>query len=64
MQGRPVAAVSSKFTDVSSGAGCSRAVYWAEEAGIIPGTFDTTFSPDSPITRGQIVTILYRLYRS
>jgi len=33
---------------------------WGVENGITKGTSDTTFSPDAPCTRGQIVTFLYR----
>ena len=44
-----------QFTDVSSGS-----VNWAVEAGVTTGTSETTFSPDTICTRGQIVTFLYR----
>ena len=33
---------------------------WAVEEGITNGTSATTFSPDKPCTRGQIVTFLWR----
>lgn len=46
-----------QFTDVSSGA-----VNWALEAGVTTGTGETTFSPDTICTRGQIVTFLYRAF--
>ncbi len=36
-------------------------VEWAYALGYIAGTSDTTFSPGMPISRGQIVTILYRM---
>ena len=42
--------------------------HWAEDAiayvyekGMMNGTGETTFPPDSPLTRGMIVTVLYRL---
>ena len=39
------------------------AVDWAVGQGVTNGTGDgTTFSPDNPCTRGQIVTFLYRAY--
>lgn len=39
------------------------AVDWAVNQGVTNGTGDgTTFSPDNPCTRGQIVTFLYRVY--
>ena len=48
------------FTDVSSDAYYAKAVAWAVEKGITKGTSAGKFSPDSPCTRGQIVTFLYR----
>ena len=49
------------FTDVAEGAYYYDAVLWAAEQGITDGTGDgTTFSPDAPCTRAQIVTFLWR----
>ena len=48
------------FTDVAADADYAQAVAWAVSEGITTGTSDTTFSPDSTCTRGQIVTFLYR----
>ena len=48
------------FTDVAPEAYYRKAVLWAVEKGITTGTTDTTFSPDAPCTRAQIVTFLYR----
>ena len=58
------------FTDVSYGDGdgngqplywyADQAVLWAVENGVTNGTTQTTFSPDSVCTRGQIATFLYR----
>ncbi len=48
------------FADVSADAYYAPAVAWAVAGGITNGTSDTTFSPDSPCTRGQVVTFLYR----
>ena len=48
------------FTDVQPGAYCYDAVGWAVEQGITNGTTDTTFSPNQPCTRAQIVTFLWR----
>lgn len=48
------------FTDVSPDAYCYNAVLWAVENGITSGTSWATFSPDSPVNRGQAVTFLYR----
>lgn len=35
-------------------------VSWMAEEGITTGTSPTTFSPDEPLTRGHLVTFLYR----
>ena len=50
----------SAFVDVPSWESYSQAVAWAVDAGITKGTSDTTFSPNTTCTRGQIVTFLYR----
>ena len=48
------------FTDLKPGAFYEKAVAWAVENDITKGTSATSFSPDSPCTRGQIVTFLWR----
>ncbi len=58
--GSPAVAASGKFTDVPSSAAYATAVAWAVNNGITVGTSNTTFSPDSICTRGQIMTFLYR----
>ncbi len=40
------------------------AVIWCYENGIVAGTSATTFSPNSPVTREQMVTILYKFMDS
>lgn len=50
----------SSFTDVPSGQWYSNAVAWAAENGIVNGVTDTTFAPNSAITREQMAAILYR----
>ena len=52
------------FTDVKAGSYYYDAVLWAVENGITKGTSDTTFSPDTTCTRGQIVTFLWRSQKS
>ena len=47
------------FTDVSPNAYYAPAIRWALSQGITSGTSPTTFSPDAPCTRAQIVTFLY-----
>ena len=49
------------FTDVPADAEYAGALAWALDCGFIAGTSETTFSPDSICTRGQIVTILQKV---
>ncbi len=48
------------FTDVKSGQWYQNAVDWASKAGVVNGVSDTSFAPDSSVTREQLVTMLYR----
>ena len=48
------------FTDVPDTAYYAQAVSWAVANGVTNGTGDNKFSPESPCTRGQIVTFLWR----
>lgn len=48
------------FTDVMSNDDFARAVPWAVENGIAEPSSKTTFSPNEPCTRGQVVTYIYR----
>ena len=48
------------FTDVPVGCYYEDAVIWAVDKGITAGTDATTFNPDGPCTRAQIVTFLWR----
>ena len=48
------------FADVGPNAYYAPAIRWALSQGITNGTSPTTFSPDAPCTRAQIVTFLYR----
>lgn len=58
--GSPAPSGQSGFTDVEQGRYYTRAAEWASEVGIIRGTTTTMFSPDAPIDRAQMVTILHR----
>ena len=49
------------FEDVSTDAWFYGDVDYAYRNGLMNGTSTTVFSPDTPTTRGMIVTILYRL---
>ena len=48
------------FADVSPNAYYAPAIRWATSRGITNGTTPSTFSPDAPCTKAQIVTFLYR----
>ncbi|MBO6010660.1 MAG: S-layer homology domain-containing protein, partial [Oscillospiraceae bacterium] len=58
--GEPKASAANPFTDVVEGSFYYDAVLWAVENGITTGTTATTFEPDAPCTRGQVVTFLWR----
>ena len=48
------------FTDIKKNSYYYKAVLWATENNITTGTSKTTFSPDDPCTRQQVVTFLWR----
>ncbi len=58
--GSPAVSGSSPFNDVAADAYYTAAVQWAVTEGVTSGTSATTFAPDAPCTRAQIVTFLYR----
>ena len=49
------------FSDVDAGAWYAEAASYCRDNGLMAGTSGTTFSPDTPMTRGMLVTVLYRL---
>ena len=49
------------FTDVPEDAWYNSAVEYVYENGLMNGASDTEFSPDTDITRGMFVTVLYRM---
>lgn len=53
-------ATESAFSDVAAGMWYSNAIAWAASKNIVNGFEDGTFQPDAPVTRAQLVTILYR----
>ncbi|RMH85154.1 MAG: hypothetical protein D6683_01330 [Actinomyces sp.] len=59
--GRPTPATSATFTDTHPDAFYATGVDWMVAEGITTGTSPTTFSPDAPVTRGQLATFLWRL---
>jgi len=50
-----------RFSDVEPGTWYFEAVQYCYNNGIILGTSDTTFEPNTKLTRGMLVTILYRM---
>ena len=48
------------FSDVVPGAWCEAAIGWAAGHGVVTGYSDGRFRPNDPVTREQLVTILYR----
>ena len=49
---------SGKFTDVKADAYYAPYVNWAAKTGIVSGTTDTTFAPDTNINREQMAVIM------
>lgn len=60
MEGKPAPVGTHSFGDVPSGTWFSEAVGWAAGAGVVTGYSKTVFAPDDPITREQMVAMLYR----
>ena len=54
----------SKFHDVAADSYYTPYVYWANANGIVNGTSNSTFSPDTAITREQMATILANTLRA
>ena len=60
LENEPAVSGELPFTDVEAGAWYANAVAWAAANDIVNGTSATTFAPNSPITREQMATMLYR----
>ena len=58
--GEPPIPNETPFTDVDPTAYYYEPVVWAVDDGVTSGTSATTFSPNKPCTRGQVVTFLWR----
>ena len=52
----------SGFADVTKDSWCHSAVALCYETGLMNGTSETTFSPDSPLTAAQLTVLSARLY--
>ena len=55
---------STGFVDVPDGAYYAEAVRWAVENGIVKGVSESRFAPDDACTRGQAMTMLWRMQGS
>lgn len=60
MSGSPAVTGTCPFTDLTMDY-YKPAITWAYQQGIVSGTSETTFSPNDPITRQDLVSILYRM---
>lgn len=59
LTGSPNIGQNSNFSDVSAGGWYSDAVAWAAENNVVGGFPDGSFKPDDPLTREQLVTVLF-----
>lgn len=60
MQGSPTTSNQSSFADVPANKYYTKAVNWANEAGIVTGLTPTQFAPDASITREQMAIMMFR----
>ena len=61
IEGKPAAEYTNRFPDVPDGQFYSTAVLWAAEAEVLTGYTDSGyFGTNDPITREQMVTMMYR----
>ena len=60
MAGSPAVTASNPFTDVPSGQWYTNAVVWAASAGLVNGYGDGRFGPADPLTRAQLIAVLWR----
>lgn len=58
--GSPIVNFALPFEDVAEGAWYTEAIRWAVSEGVASGYGNGMFGPNDPITREQMVTILYR----
>lgn len=60
MEGQPPVQFEAIFDDVTSEKWFAAQVTWASQNGLVFGTADKIFEPDTPISRQDLATILYR----
>lgn len=61
VSGKPAADVSADFSDIPADHWAYDAISWASSEGVSVGYPDGSFLPLKPVTRAQLVTMLYRL---
>lgn len=64
MAGSPDVTGEPVFPDVSSDKYYAKAITWAAQQGLVVGFKDGTFRPDDHMTRGMMVSVLYRMVGS
>ena len=52
------------FSDVEAGSWYADAVTYVRDSGLMSGTSDTTFSPNTTMTRAMLAAVLYRMVGS
>ena len=61
MEGQPsIENMTEPFTDVAPGDWFYASIVWAYNNGVVKGMSDTTFEPDTLVTREQVATIMHR----
>lgn len=60
LAGAPEVSGETPFTDLTAD-WYKTAVLWAYQTGVTSGVSETTFAPDTPVTRAQLVQVLYHL---
>ena len=60
MAGQPQPEADAPFKDVSPSDWYGAAVAWAAEQGVVSGYPDGTFRPSAPVTRQELVALMYR----
>lgn len=60
LAGRPASSAAEPFTDVNEGDWFYPAVRWAYGNGVVGGVSADSFDPNTPVTRAQMVLMLYR----
>lgn len=59
-EGKPAVKGSCPFVDVDSASPYYKAILWASKEGVTLGYDATHFQPNTPCSRGQVVTFIYR----